>query len=782
MDNIELEDLFREKATIAVDDGVLARDFGYYAKKGEISHRNRNINQTTRMNTSASQFALSCEHFLKAPIIYHDLRQFSNLGAYSSNAEINAFIDSALKRPLWIQSDVFKRGDIRKNMSLSAPESAKKERFSGHDLFAYYQLQNPVIKTLINHEFLSHDGEDIFNYIDFAILTQDFIQEDSDGKILLPQKQLEIYTEHKNTFETKRYSSTHDRDLSTTEDDIENLIQISSGLETIMCTLFPTYDPSFDFTISSLEKQLGDNIFNFYHLKNSMAKPILHLDKISNFYLRNDFSKNEFENLLNSLNQINNSLMLDEQNKEIFKNIYLNLCIYLKHCSVEKGAKIYFSPQTFKRIENYCKIVMNSNLFNIGGHQLRNTSYFIKNKQDLEKAMIISQSNEDLIKPDSKKMLTVGDKINEFINLLNNGKIDVFKRYTNCNFSDGTSTGLFWEKYKDGIIKKLFEELKDDSNYDKARDYINEFMFSLNTEAKIMMFIEMLNDRNLDVLRSHNREGFKDYPNIKIGRFWQTNKYKIKEILFGQLKDDPKYNIAREIIMEEQSKEDNIKKYFSSLGFDSTELIRMFKRNGDLSNCSVEKIKETFETLLLMGYNKDDTIKIISNCPYLFNLAKQSIITKVNEIQNLGYSFDDVIKMTVSYPNIFILNIENIKMKIYDMVNLGYTRDEVMQITVGFPSIFALNIENIREKKEFYDSIGLNNILLKKPLLLIQSVELSYARYKFLTSQGITINDSNFNLLFISSSEFKKRYNIDSSDLMEKYKRFDDSDDNHKHR
>ena len=71
-------------------------------------------------------------------------------------------------------------------------------------------------------------------------------------------------------------------------------------------------------------------------------------------------------------------------------------------------------------------------------------------------------------------------------------------------------------------------------------------------------------------------------------------------------------------------------------------------------------------------------------------------------------------------------------------------KKEVIIITKKFPQIYSSNINDIREKKEFYDEIGLSDIFIVKPKYLMQSIELSYARYMFYKEMGIEINKDNY--------------------------------------
>ena len=78
-------------------------------------------------------------------------------------------------------------------------------------------------------------------------------------------------------------------------------------------------------------------------------------------------------------------------------------------------------------------------------------------------------------------------------------------------------------------------------------------------------------------------------------------------------------------------------------------------------------------------------------------------------------------------------------------------------------------METIIQKLDFYNSIGLDEFLVSNANRLIQSVNLSYARYMFYKERGIYIDNSNYRLLFIGQDEFFRRYKISNKELVLMY-------------
>ena len=138
-------------------------------------------------------------------------------------------------------------------------------------------------------------------------------------------------------------------------------------------------------------------------------------------------------------------------------------------------------------------------------------------------------------------------------------------------------------------------------------------------------------------------------------------------------------------------------------------------------------------------------------------------------MESLGYSKEEVIKMTKTLPAIYGYSIENMKQKITNIESLGYSKEEVIKMAKTLPTIYGLSIENMKQKIDFYDSINLHDLALLNTKYLMQSVSLSYARYKFYQYKGINVTIDNYKLLFINNKQFENKYKITKKELLEKY-------------
>ena len=178
------------------------------------------------------------------------------------------------------------------------------------------------------------------------------------------------------------------------------------------------------------------------------------------------------------------------------------------------------------------------------------------------------------------------------------------------------------------------------------------------------------------------------------------------------------------------------------------------------------------EEFIKLGYTEED-YEIIRNNYSVNHIKDETLIKKLKDnfafLIKMGYTKEEIIKMTKSIPQIYSLSIENMKQKIEDIISLGYTKEEVIKMTKILPAIYGYSIENMKQKIDFYDSIDMHELAVIDSKKLMQSVNLSYARYSFYKDRGIDIDMNNYRKLFVEQKKFEKAYRITKKELLEKY-------------
>ena len=243
---------------------------------------------------------------------------------------------------------------------------------------------------------------------------------------------------------------------------------------------------------------------------------------------------------------------------------------------------------------------------------------------------------------------------------------------------------------------------------------------------------------------------------------------------FGYTKEDY-LSIRKHYSLNEYTDEKLLEKfkcitnYFLSNGYSKNVILKMTKFLPTIYCLSIENIKQKIEDMISLGYSKDDILKMTKLFPSLYGYSIETIKQRIVDMINLGYSKEDVLQMTKYFSCLYGYSIYNIRQKIGDMISLGYSKDDVLKMSKSLPSLYSLSIENIKQKIDFYDSIGLNNLIIKDSRLLMQSTVLSYARYEFYLSKGIIIDMNNYKKLFISNKQFEQSYGMTKEELLNMY-------------
>ena len=214
----------------------------------------------------------------------------------------------------------------------------------------------------------------------------------------------------------------------------------------------------------------------------------------------------------------------------------------------------------------------------------------------------------------------------------------------------------------------------------------------------------------------------------------------------------------------------SVSNFLISVGYGKNEIIKIIKLHPRLLGLTVDNLEKKIDVLKLLGYDMVIIKRITIKCPQVFSLNTSNIEDKINKIMELGYTREEVLEMIKIYPTIYTFNILNMKNKIGEIMELGFSYKDIINMSKKFPQIYSLGIDNIREKVDFCNYVGLSDLVMKKKKILVQSVELSYARYMFYKSIGIDISKDNCEMLFMSENIFVNRFNKTREELLELYK------------
>jgi len=300
---------------------------------------------------------------------------------------------------------------------------------------------------------------------------------------------------------------------------------------------------------------------------------------------------------------------------------------------------------------------------------------------------------------------------------------------------------------------KKLKTYQEESLYLKIKT-INDYLFKYYKSKKIVIKITAT---------------FKEIYGYSI----ETLENKIDDLVkFGYLKEDILIMIKKFPNFIGYSLEENIKPTFLNLmclTYTKKQILKMSKDLPELIGYSDKHILNHFEKLIEFGYTFKQVFSMTVRYARIFSLSIEKIKKRLDNFQKLNFTLEEIIKMTYISPQLLGYSNEKVKNTIDFLTKFGYLKLEIIQMCTNFPSIFDSSLKTLTKKLNFYRLIGIEKDLINDTHNLIQSFELSYARFQFFLLNKIIIDSSNYKELFLSEEKFIKKYNYSNEDLLQKY-------------
>lgn len=246
-------------------------------------------------------------------------------------------------------------------------------------------------------------------------------------------------------------------------------------------------------------------------------------------------------------------------------------------------------------------------------------------------------------------------------------------------------------------------------------------------------------------------------------------------ISLGYTKKDYEPILKKERIIRSNHnllKENIIKIYnwFLDNGYSKENVLKMTKETPEIYLLSIENIEQKNKDIMAMRFTKEDVIKMTSSFSSLYSINIEKIYAVAKELVFLGFDWKDMLHIIKIFPELISLDLQRINDRYEQLIDLGYSEEESLEMIKSFPQLISFKKETLENKFYFYETIGLKEVIDTYPKNLMQSVDLSYARYKFLEENGIKITMQNNKKLFLSNKQFESQYKITKEQLLNNYK------------
>jgi len=207
-------------------------------------------------------------------------------------------------------------------------------------------------------------------------------------------------------------------------------------------------------------------------------------------------------------------------------------------------------------------------------------------------------------------------------------------------------------------------------------------------------------------------------------------------------------------------------------------VIELIVKNSIVLSYSNKTINDKFKWFYDKGYTNRQSAYIVSKAETILTLDfgnNNGIDGNMDRkykylLQDLKYTKEEIVGITYLFAEYYALGLDTLKNRFDNLIRLGFGFDNAKKIFYNYPKILSIKEETLNDKYDYYLKLDMLNIFMEKPKYLMQSIELTDARYKYLINKGLEVSKTNYDKLFVSSKRFKKNYGIDNDELLNKNK------------
>lgn len=222
-------------------------------------------------------------------------------------------------------------------------------------------------------------------------------------------------------------------------------------------------------------------------------------------------------------------------------------------------------------------------------------------------------------------------------------------------------------------------------------------------------------------------------------------------------------------------KEPNVLKYgfsninnkiveFVELGIPKEKVIKMASFAPSIFSRKMDVFKERIIDLETLGFNKNQITKIITNLPNILAYSLDNIKTKVQDLGKIGFTHQEVINMLTTAPTLFSNSKETIMAKIA-VLNNFFSEEETKRIILDFPQIFNFSVDSLLEKFNIYKKNGVIDLINGIPKRLMQSTELTLARFELFNNLNVPLEVVSKNL-FACQKDFVRKFGFTNEETL----------------
>lgn len=152
-------------------------------------------------------------------------------------------------------------------------------------------------------------------------------------------------------------------------------------------------------------------------------------------------------------------------------------------------------------------------------------------------------------------------------------------------------------------------------------------------------------------------------------------------------------------------------------------------------------------------------------------VSYEKVLKSITKIENITTYFQDKNYDPLSINKILCQAIayrkseEKIKGIDKTILDNSYSTQEAETIEKIYPKVFDFKDETLDRRLVFYNDIDAKDQIMENPRRLKQSLDISYARFKFLSTRNLKLKGN----LFMYECTFKDNFGVWNNEIIKKY-------------
>lgn len=208
------------------------------------------------------------------------------------------------------------------------------------------------------------------------------------------------------------------------------------------------------------------------------------------------------------------------------------------------------------------------------------------------------------------------------------------------------------------------------------------------------------------------------------------------------------------------------------LNVTTEEFLSMINTYSRFIDYSLDGLLSTVKWFTSKKFPKEIIKKSLIKVSQVLNASAEHLEEKYTQMNYLGFTEEELNYIISKNISCLTTEIEVLIEKKNKLLEIGFADEEACYIIYVYPDYFSMSINNIEEKLAAMKESNTLRNLLDNPKNLIQSAELTRARYYHFVSESSEILENPYwRILYSGEKLFYRRFKRDNKEIVAKYEK-----------